>query len=362
MMQSGWLTDLRAKYTPEVQLQLTGPGGRCYELDVAVWLLPQKGARAWWNLNHLHGVMGLEGSRGMASRWVLAGWHAWQGYCGKLGLDLVHLKDCIPWCRGGQAQRELFPQPVVEEALRVLQHKRCSTHLLVALLCRWSKDEPKAAFKAEKDRVAARLLLEAMLDSVAGVGRDLKVVVYMDKPEWEPPRRPRGGHAVVLHVTARKARLSEVLHNFDRYMKDSRASLASSLPELREEAPLARFLSALASSVGFLPLFKQLVWQLGTSIDMVMSRRAEKEGRVAGISARSARSFERELSKYVAANQRHFAEQRDLCICLDGGRIGQKQVVAGVLTDACGTGFVYPPQVQRRGPWGSGGARRVLAN
>ena len=206
-----------------------------------------------------------------------------------------------------------------EEASRVLQHKHCSTHLLVALLSRWSKDESKAAFKAEKGRVAARLLLEAMLDSVAGVGRDLKVVVYMDKAEWEPPRRPRGGHAVVLQVTAGKVRLSEVLQKFDRYMKDLRASLASNFPDLREEVPLARFLSALASSLPFLPLFKQLVWQLGTSIDMVMSTRAEKEGRVAGISERSARSFERELSKYAAANQRHFAEQRDLCICLDGG-------------------------------------------
>ena len=170
------------------------------------------------------------------------------------------------------------------------------------------------------------------------------------RPRGSPPGRPRGRGAGVILVRAREVDLTEVLdacHTFTGVLRPCFVLHSGA----QGEVPLGRFLTIIASPVALIPFFKQLVWQLGTSMDMSMAKAAESRGQVPDRSSLSVTSFERKLAQYVAANQRHFAEQSNLSICLDAGRVGQRQVVAGVLVDSSGVGFAYPPQEPRGIEW-----------
>ena len=157
------LGELGGRRLQDVTLAMDLAPFRAFHLTLAVWHLPQAGARCWHYLNALYASLGLTAHKGTPSRWIGHGWRAWSKLCSDMGLPAVHVANGMPWCSSGM--QDVGTQP--GSGSSVLLQRSVSSHMLLALLCRWGSTSQRLGFFDEADRVAARNMLGLLLAMVA---------------------------------------------------------------------------------------------------------------------------------------------------------------------------------------------------
>lgn len=330
------LSDLRGRRTPPKDVELNVAPLRILKLSVGVWHLRQQGCQCWVQVNNLYASLELE-SQGYSGRWLAHGWAAWAKWgVESLGLPACHFRGQIArdWCLP-DLNRHQAPAEVMEQ-------KSLSAHAFVALLCRWGSGNRRIGLQregdAEKCNHALRLCLVEIQLRFGPIGFD----IYGAHAEWSSD----GPHTGCMTASVVLDGASLDTRAFARAFGCHRPEVMAALPSQsgHESECMIKLMSSLVQSRKCVDIFKQIVWVVGALLDQVLAERTAQVGEGVAFDTTSKAVLEKGLMQYMVAGRRALADQSFLSVALDGSRVGQKQIYAGMLCTPENIGWVFPPQ------------------
>lgn len=336
-------------------IQMVGSDGLV--VDVSVFQRSCSGASVWWSLPSLHAGLGLKGA---ASAWYHRHWAAWEGFCGKLGMGVPHLRRAATT---KQSNIKLQDGVDVEGAFRCLQVYTASTFAVVAIAVRLAAQ--LQAREVDQQRQACFRSFLSGLVSTFFLGT-ATWSIYMAASSCQPGLPLVGSDRVELQLQTGKLDLLQCLHS----PSPLAVSLCMALHVRRGDTqrPLPDIMIQVYQlGARHRKIFMQLVWHMATAIELALCAQAgpgrQGEAEPAGgvrVLATQSRSMAAKLKRhleekhaatesarllqYFFASRQHFHDKRCLSMCIDFARIGKKSIGLGAVGSPEGVAAIFPPQ------------------
>lgn len=226
-----------------------------------------------------------------------------------------------------------------------------STQTLIGLLLRWGcLPRPRGGLDTDSDRSAVRELLKAMLKKALG-STTIKMTFFADpKVQWHPPKVPSGrspSHVQVcmgaMDLTSWDAAPCGYKRAVVEQLKRSGVWNKGRVDFFQACLDFAMFLPR--NSRDTLRWFAvQLVWLAGMAVEEQFVAEVG-DGRGAPVAKLTKTGQHKRLYKYFMAGRKVFHMPRCLHMSLDGGTLGKKQTIVGIVCLLNNQAMVFPPQV-----------------
>ena len=248
------------------------------DISGAIFGSPALGAFCFWDLGEIYRNFELDSrANPSAARWMLDRWMGWEATLrNAFGMSSSHVRKARP------QQRHLAKAQ--DDEIRVLPYSAISTHGFLALAHRWVHSMSKKFGSITNTN--GKLKLAAFLDTWLR-GADVRADVVMnldDEVKWTSPKTPStsAGKYVVVPIRMGVVDLLP-LHRAKRELaRETEGShwlcRSWAVPVQVEEVHIADLLPQLAEA-GAGPIFAQLVWFVGTAVDLNMAHTAWPEKR-----------------------------------------------------------------------------------
>lgn len=333
-----WRHSMKVGLSARVPFHPAGEG----TIEVVKYQVPFLGFSVGWDIAGVHRALKLSSQGGKPGKWVNHGWARWCKFAScALGLGdqrtqaRVRCKDI----------REVGDR--MATAVRGMEFKMVSTHVLLGLLIRWSGCHPTMSLRSDKDKACVRCMLMGLRHASAPRAGTSAWTLFLDlQVEWKSPAPPTGERPCTIFADGWIMDLRPLFKSsaaFAMSIGGALGGLCDSEGKVCAFNVLLRF-AALPISDSKHWFFVQLLWFVGRRLDSFI---APDESQLIG--ELSERSSDKALARYWMACTRAFARPSHLHVSLDAPTILKKPMVVGVMAMPGNVAATFPPQAARVG-------------